>query len=59
MDFILNRLREPSTWSGFAALIGALGFGVPAGAVQAVSQIGIGIAGLAAIFIHEKTTPAA
>lgn len=54
MDFFLNRLREPSTWSGLASIAVALGLGVPPGTVEAVTQIGIGLAGLAAVFLREK-----
>jgi hypothetical protein len=50
---ILQRVKEPSTWAGIAAL-GVL-FGLPAGAVEAVSQIVGGVAALAAIVLPEKT----
>lgn len=50
---ILQRIKEPSTWAGIAAL-GVL-FGLPAGTVEAVSQIVGGVAALAAIVIPEKT----
>jgi len=55
MSYFINRLREPSTWSGIAAMVGVLGLGVPAGTIEAVSQVGIGIAGLAAILMREKS----
>ena len=48
----LQRLREPSTWAGIAAL-GVL-FGLPPGTVEAVSQVVGGIGALAAIFLPEK-----
>lgn len=48
----LQRLREPSTWAGIAAL--GLVFGLPPGTVELVGQIIGGIAGLAAIFMPEK-----
>ncbi|AVO42721.1 hypothetical protein [Simplicispira suum] len=54
MNYILKRMREPSTWSGIAAMVGAMGLGVPAGTLEAIGQIGIGLAGLAAIFMREK-----
>lgn len=51
---ILSRLREPSTWAGFAAL--GLVFGLPPGTVELVGQIVGGVAGLAAILLPERPT---
>lgn len=48
-----QRIKEPSTWAGIAAL-GVL-FGLPPGSVEAVSQVVGGVAALAAIFLPEKT----
>jgi len=50
---IINRVREPSTWAGVAAL--GLIFGLPPGAVELLGQVVGGIAGLAAIFLPEKS----
>lgn len=54
MSFIFNRLREPSTWSGLAAVAVSLGLGVPPGTIEAVTQIGVGLFGLAGIFLPER-----
>jgi len=54
MEFIFNRMREPSTWSGLASLAVAFGLGIPPGTVEAVTQLGVGIAGLAAVFLRER-----
>lgn len=51
MRALLNRLREPSTMAGLAAL-SAL-FGVP-GLDQAISQTVGGVVALASIFMPEK-----
>lgn len=51
---LLQRLREPSTWAGIAAL--GLIFGLPAGSVEAVGQIIGGVAALGAIFLPESHT---
>ena len=48
---ILQRIREPSTWAGLAAL--GLLVGLPAGAVDAVGQLLGGVAALAAIALPE------
>jgi len=50
---IKQRLKEPSTWSGIAA-IGAALFGVPAEAANAIVQGGIVIAGGLAVMMGEK-----
>lgn len=49
---IINRLREPSTWAGVAAL--GLIFGLPPGTIEMLGQVVGGVAGLAAIFLPEK-----
>jgi len=52
MDILLQRIREPSTWAGIAAL-GAL-FGIPAEHIGLVGQVAMGVGGLAAVVIGEK-----
>lgn len=54
MKYILNRLAEPSTWTGLASIAIALGLGVPPGTIEAVTQLGIGIAGLAGVVLRER-----
>lgn len=54
MHFIINRLKEPSTWSGIGMVAVSLGLGLPPGTIEAVAQVGVGLAGLAAIFLREK-----
>lgn len=48
---IIARLREPSTWAGLSGLLVLLGVNVEA--VQAVAQVGAGIAALAAVIVRE------
>lgn len=52
MKFIINRLKEPSTWAGVSAL-GVL-VGVPPGTLDLVAQVGVGLAGLLAIALKDK-----
>ena len=52
MKALLNRLKEPSTWAGIAALVTA--FGVPGEQVQAVAQIAVAVTGAVAVFMPEK-----
>lgn len=52
IDFVLNRLREPSTYAGLAGLAAAVGIAEPL--YQAISAVIMAAAGLAAIFLSEK-----
>ena len=52
IDFILSRLREPSTYAGFAGMAAAVGIAEPL--YQAVTAVVMAVAGLAAIFLSEK-----
>ncbi len=53
--WVLSRLEEPSTWAGFAAIVGSMSFlpNASAGA-QMVSVVGVGIAGALAVIFPEK-----
>lgn len=48
---LLNRIKEPSTWAGLSVLAALVG--VPPGTFELVSQIVMGVAGLAAIALPE------
>ncbi len=52
MQWILDRLKEPSTYAGFATLAAAVGISAPLYA--AVSAAVMGIAGLIAVILAEK-----
>lgn len=54
MQYIVNRLKEPSTYAGLAALLGAFGVSIDPGMLQAVVAVATAIAGLASIFVSEK-----
>lgn len=54
MNYIIQRLREPSTWSGLGMLAVSLGLGIPPGTLEAITSIGVGVAGLASILLREK-----
>lgn len=53
MNWIVERLKEPSTWAGFAGLAASIGIAEPLYA--AVSAVGVAVAGLLAVLISEKT----
>jgi hypothetical protein len=52
IDFVLNRLREPSTYAGLAGLAAAVGIAEPL--YQAISAVIMAAAGLAAILLSEN-----
>ena len=53
MSYFLQRMREPSTWSGLGVLVAILG--VPASTFQLVQQVAMGLAGLVAVFRPESS----
>lgn len=53
MDWIKRRLVEPSTWKGLGWVLVAAGL-IPAGAVEAVVAVGVGVVGLVEIVRKEK-----
>lgn len=54
LNFLLARLREPSTWAALPSLALAVGVTVPGDAVGPVTQIGVGLAGLAGVLLSER-----
>ena len=52
-SYIIGRLSEPSTWASLAALLSL--FGVPIGAPEVVTQVGVAVAGIAGVLLQEKT----
>lgn len=51
-SYIINRIKEPSTWSALSA-IGVL-IGLPTGTVDGIAQILGGVAALIGIFAPEN-----
>ena len=51
-NFVLDRLREPSTYAGLAGIAAALGVAEPL--YQAVSAVIMAVAGLAAVLLGEQ-----
>jgi len=54
MQFLLQRLKEPSTYAGLGILLSAFGIVVPAELLGYGVQIVTGAAGVAAILLAEK-----
>jgi hypothetical protein len=51
-DFLVRKVREPSTWKGLGWLLVAAGL-VPVGAVDLVVSAGVGLVGLVEIIRRE------
>lgn len=54
MQYILARLREPSTYAGIAGVLAAFGLSLDAGLVQSIALLGTGLAGVLAAFMPDK-----
>lgn len=52
LNFVLHRLREPSTYAGLAGLAAALGIAEPL--YQAAAATVMALAGLAAVLLGEQ-----
>ena len=55
LDYVLSRLKEPSTFAGLSGI--ALAFGVSNELYGAVSAAIAGVAGLVAVILAEKAKP--
>ena len=54
MKTIFARFKEPSTWAGLAAVLAALGLGLPDALWQQVATAGMAVAGLIAMALPER-----
>jgi len=54
MQWILDRLKEPSTWAGVAAACATIGHAIPGVPGQVVTWVGSSLAALLAIVVPEK-----
>ena len=54
MDYIINRLKERSTWLGIISLATGVGLYVNPAWVEAIIAAGIGLAGLIGITTPDK-----
>lgn len=51
---LVDRFKEPSSWSALAAGLGMIGVSVPSGLLQAVSLIGAGLCILLGFVLKEQ-----
>lgn len=54
MEWILERLKEPSTWSGLAGLLGAIGVAVSPDLIVQIGTIVVAVVGAIEIIRKEK-----
>ena len=52
-NIFIQRFKEPSTWAGLGILLTMAG--MPPGTFELLQQVGMGLAGLAAVFLSEKS----
>ena len=56
-SYILNRLKEPSTWRGFVALAMAAGIGISPEMIEQIVAAGITVIGLILTFKKDAKSP--
>ncbi len=54
VQYVLNRLREPSTWRGVVYLLTAAGVAISPEQGQHIIAVGMAIAGAIAAFIPDR-----
>lgn len=57
MDWIITRVKEPSTWASLAALLVGFGVSIPDALWQSITMTGVGIAGILGFVLSEKAKP--
>jgi hypothetical protein len=55
LQIIISRLKEPSTYAGLSSLTALFGVHISDAKMQSISQALAALAGVAAIFISEKS----
>ena len=56
MEWIIARLREPTTWGGIASLLTLVGVTVSPEFQDAIIAAGVAIGGVLMVFMREKGT---
>jgi sulfite exporter TauE/SafE len=54
MKYIVDRLKEPSSYAGLGALLALVGVNLDGQLLQAIAGVAAALAGLASIFIKEQ-----
>jgi hypothetical protein len=55
MQYLVARMKEPSTYAGLAALMAAFGYQIEPGLLQAFVTLLTAMAGLASFLVSEKS----
>lgn len=53
-QYIIDRLKEPSTWRGFVYILAAFGIPIAPELAKEITAAGMGIAGIIAILTSDK-----
>lgn len=53
-NYILDRVKEPSTWRGFVLLLTAIGVPVAPAMADAIVSAGLALAGLIGVFSSDR-----
>jgi hypothetical protein len=56
MKYVLDRLKEPSSYAGLGALLALVGVNLDGQLLQAIAGVAAALAGLASIFIKEQAS---
>lgn len=59
LQFVIDRLKERSTWLGLTGLLTAVGVALNPDQIEAIVALGGAIGAAVAIFTKDKTTPSA
>lgn len=54
MQFLIGRLKEPSSWAAIAAIIAGFGLQLDGELMAHISTVGVAVAGLAGFLLSEK-----
>lgn len=54
MKYVVNRLKEPSTWRGFFVLLAAFGVSVSPDLQDSLVAVGLAVAGLIGVLTPDK-----
>ena len=53
-DYLLDRLKEPSTWRGIILILTSAGVGIEPAMADAIISAGIGLAGVIGVVTADK-----
>jgi len=59
LAYLVNRLKEPSTYAGLATVLGVVGVKMAPEAMQAIITVLTAVAGAIAVFVPDLNKPSA